>query len=423
MLRALRLLPVVCLLLAAQAQDPAALARKALDAVLAEKYADFLKLSTGDVQKDLPEAALAKIGAQVKSMGAVENIGAAQVSKIGPNTAVVIPVKFASQNINVRFLINSGGLISGFFLLPGEVAWQRPQYSKPDSFTERAVTVGEGEWALPGTLTMPKGDGPFPAVVLVHGSGPNDRDETVGAVKMFKDLDEGLASSGVAVLRYDKRTRVYGPRIAALKRFTLHEETVEDALKAAALLRTQAGVDPKRVYVLGHDLGGYAAPRIAAEDNQIAGFILMAANARHLEDLAVEQVQSLGGSPKALENAKALQAKVKSIEPGDEDSPAVLNAPVSYWLNLKDYDPVSDAAKIAMPILILQGERDYQISMTDFGLWKTGLARNKSVVMKSYPALNHLFVAGTGKSTSAEYAKPGHVAPEVIEEIAAFVKK
>jgi fermentation-respiration switch protein FrsA (DUF1100 family) len=134
-------------------------------------------------------------------------------------------------------------------------------------------------------------------------------------------------------------------------------------------------------------------------------------------------VQTLGGTAKALENAKAIQAKVKSLEPGDEASPAVLNAPPSYWLDLKDYDPVADAAKLAMPMLILQGERDYQVTMKDFELWKSGLARRQGVVMKSCPALNHLFVAGEGKSTSAEYTKPGHVAPEVIEDIAAFVKK
>src|SRR5205085_5611164 len=112
-------------------------------------------------------------------------------------------------------------------------------YSKPDSFTERPVTIGEGDWKLGGTLTMPNGSGPFPGVVLVHGSGPNDRDETVGGTKMFKDLAEGLASRGIAVVRYDKRTKVYQTRMAGLKHFTVADETVDDAAKAAALLRTQ----------------------------------------------------------------------------------------------------------------------------------------------------------------------------------------
>ena len=420
MLRALRILPLIAML--AAAQDPAGTARKALDALLGEHYPEFLQMATPDVKKDLPVEALTRIGAQIKTYGAVEKIGDAAANRVGPNTTVTIAVNFASQNINFRFLINSGGQVAAFVQLPGEVTWQRPEYSKPDSFTERAVTVGDTQWKLPGTFTAPKGAGPFPAVVLVHGVGPNDRDETVGGTRMFKDLAEGLASQGIAVLRYEKRQRQYGARVAAMPTFTLHEETVEDAVKAAALARTQPGVDGKKVFILGHDLGGYAAPRIAAEDSALAGLILMAANARHLEDLVVDQVVAVGGTAKALENAKALQAKVKSLEPGDESSPAVMGNAVHYWLDLKDYDPVGDAAKIGMPVLVLQGERDYQVGMKDFELWKTGLAK-KGVVAKSYPALNHLFVAGTGKSTQAEYAKPGHVAAEVIADIIGFVKR
>jgi fermentation-respiration switch protein FrsA (DUF1100 family) len=128
----------------------------------------------------------------------------------------------------------------------------------------------------------------------------------------------------------------------------------------------------------------------------------MAATRAHLEDLVVEQVQTVGGAPKALDNAKMLQAKVKSLEAGDEDSPSVLGAPVTYWLDLKDYDPVADAARLAMPMLILQGGRDFQVTMKDFELWKAGVGKNKGVEMKGYPALNHMFVAGEGKSTPAE---------------------
>ena len=73
-------------------------------------------------------------------------------------------------------------------------------------------------------------------------------------------------------------------------------------------------------------------------------------------------------------------------------------------------------------MLILQGERDYQVTMTDFGLWKAAVGSAKGVVMKSYPPLNHLFVAGAGKSLPAEYNKPGHVDPQVIADIAAFIK-
>jgi len=422
-IRALRILPLLSILLAAQpAQDSTVLARKALDLVLAGQYAEFLQMSTADVQKGLPAAELAKVGALIKTYGALEKIGDPAMTTSGPNSIVVFPVKFATQNINFRIIINSAGLVAGIFQLPGGINWQRPEYSKPDTFKERDATVGDGEWKLPGTLTVPVGAGPFPAVVLVHGSGPNDRDETVGGAKVFKDLAEGLASRGIVVLRYEKRTLQHRARIAAIAKFTLEEETVEDAVKAIALLRSQAEVNGSRVFAIGHSLGGYVAPRIAEQDGKLAGIVLIAANVRPLEDLLVEQMNYMGITGKQLDNAKAFQANVKKLEPGDEDKPALGGLPASYWVDLKGYDPAAAAKKLAIPMLILQGERDYQVTMTDFALWKTAVGSAKGVVMKSYPSLNHLFVAGVGKSLPAEYSQPGHVAPPVIDDIANFVK-
>jgi dienelactone hydrolase len=197
---------------------------------------------------------------------------------------------------------------------------------------------------------------------------------------------------------------------------------VDDAAKAAALLRGQPEVDPKRVFVLGHSLGGYVAPRIAAEDGKLAGMILMAANARPLEDLLLDQGVYLGLTGQRLEGLKVGVARIKALEPSDADSPALMGVPVAYWLDLKGYDAPGEAKKLALPVLVLQGERDYQVGMKDFALWKSALAGGKDAAFKSYPALNHIFVAGEGKSTEAEYRKSGHVAPEVIEDIAKFVK-
>jgi alpha-beta hydrolase superfamily lysophospholipase len=190
---------------------------------------------------------------------------------------------------------------------------------------------------------------------------------------------------------------------------------------AAALLRAQPEVNPRRVFVAGHSLGGYLSPRIAEEDSKLAGLVVLAGNVRPLEDLIVEQSESLGVTAANLKTAKGVAARIKKIEPGDEDSPPVLGVPVTYWLDLKGYDPAALAKKLALPMLILQGERDFQVGLKDLALWKAAVGGSKGVTLRSYPALNHLLVSGEGKSTEVEYRKPGHVAPEVIEDIAKFV--
>jgi len=147
---------------------------------------------------------------------------------------------FENQELTVRVVFNDGLQVSGFFFRPPEPPpYEAPGYVDTGSFSEVDVAVGEEPWELPGVLSVPTGDGPFPVVVLVHGSGPNDRDETLGGNRPFRDLAWGLASAGVAVLRYDKRTRVYGTSLPP--EIGLEEEVIEDALSALAAVKKMKG--------------------------------------------------------------------------------------------------------------------------------------------------------------------------------------
>ncbi|MEO8956932.1 MAG: alpha/beta fold hydrolase, partial [Ktedonobacteraceae bacterium] len=197
---------------------------------------------------------------------------------------VIVTCAFAHASVDVNVAFNSTGEIVGASITPAgfleqqlNATYEPPAYVQPALFREQEVQVGQGEWVLPGTLSLPVGDGPFPSVVLVHGSGPQDRDETIGSNKPFRDLAWGLASQGIAVLRYDKRTKVYGEKMSQMvDTITVQTEVIDDALAAVTLLRGTTQIDPHRICVLGHSMGGYLLPRIGSTAPDIAGLIVLA---------------------------------------------------------------------------------------------------------------------------------------------------
>jgi uncharacterized protein len=355
--------------------------------------------------------------------------------KTGKYDIVYVTCQFEKTSLDVRVVFTGEGQITGYSFRPVQKKYEftPPAYAHPDSFRESNVVIGSGEWALPGTLTMPAGAGPFAAVVLVQGSGPHDRDETIGPNKPGRDLAWGLASQGVAVLRYEKRTKEHGVKMAAMKdKITIREESIDDAVAAAALLRTRKEIDKKRIFVLGHSLGAFVAPQIGVNDPELAGLILLAGNTRPLEDVVLEQIAyilSLKGESGKEENdelektkKQVLRVKEPTLTPDTPGAELPLGAPAAYWLALRDYHPMEVVTRFHKPVLILQGERDYQVTMEDFEGWKKALADRQDVKLKSYPKLNHLFMEGEGKAKPAEYEKAGHLAQEVVDDIAKWIK-
>jgi len=363
-------------------------------------------------------------------LGTLKSIGAPAVRPEGGFEIADYPAAFERAAVVLRVVFDGGGRIAGFRVLPGApaAAWSPAGYADPAKAKEREVTVGSGEWALPATLSLPAaGDGPFPAIVLVHGSGPHDRDETVGGTKPFRDLAGGLAARGVAVLRYEKRTKAHGGRMKDLA-VGLGEEVVDDAVSAAALLRAQPGVDPKRVALLGHSLGGMLAPRIAAADPKLAGIAIVSGNVRPLHVLGAEQLDHLvavgAATREQVAEARSEFAKAAALDPKRPPAPGsrILGAPAEYWLELAAYDPAATARSLAIPILVVAGGRDYQVGSKDFEAWKSALGARPNATFRLFPKLNHLLVEGEGPSTPAEYERAGHVSEEVVEALAAWVR-
>ena len=328
------------------------------------------------------------------------------------------------ERYSLRFLLSfdADGSMNTIRLMPVPAAsTAKPVAYNKEKMQERDITVGADDFKLPGTLTLPVGKKKAPVVILVHGSGPQDRDETVGPNKPFRDLAWGLAERGIATVRYDKRTKVYGAAcVPEGRNIDYDTESVDDAVAIIAWAKELPEVDADSVYVLGHSLGATLAPRIAEQADGLTGIILVAALARPFEDAIVEQMTYISSLTDSSANAKKQITEIKKLADNikklgtpeyDDKIPSLLNLPRSYWEFANAYKPVEVASKLALPILILQ----------DFGLWRFGLMRNKNAFLKSYPKLNHMLQEGSGKATPFEYNQASPVVGYVMDDIASFI--
>lgn len=382
----------------------------------------------------LPEAALAAFWSQtLERAGPLRGCGEPRMQPAAEFTLAFSTCEFERQKAELRLTLRPDGRLAGVFLVPESSLrpeWTPPDYVNPAAFTEREAEVKVSIVALPATLSMPKGAGPFPGVVLVHGSGPHDRDETVGGTRVFQDLAQGLASRGIAVLRYEKRTKTYQKELKGTRDLTLRDEVLDDAVGALEVLRAAPGVDPAKVFVVGHSLGGRLAPRIALQDGKTAGVVLLAAPSRPMSEVVRDQVEALAGpgaSAAQSATAPALRRESEALTELYAERPTaartIFGASPAYWLELKAEIPTATAARLKLPILVLSGGRDSQVSAKDFAGWQRALKNDPRATLKTYPKLNHLFVEGEGPAVAAELEKPGHVAREVVEDVATFVAR
>ncbi|OEC85119.1 MULTISPECIES: alpha/beta hydrolase [Methanobacterium] len=395
----------------------------------ASKFDDQMKIALNEAK--LQETWINTI----KEAGTLIQLNAPKTAEVESYRIVTIPCSFQRSIIEVQITFNKEGQISGLNFIPTNMEYHAPDYVEKSAFHEIDTTIGEGKWALPGTLTVPDGSGPFPGLVLVHGSGPNDRDETIGPNKIFKDIAWGLASKGIAVLRYDKRTFVHAKQLTPdlVDQMTAKEEVIDDALLAIDLMCKTEGIDPKRVFYLGHSLGATLAPRIAQQDNGLAGIIIMAGITRSIEETILDQftyLYNLDGNMTEQQKAELddLKEKVDKLKDPEfienisrQDLPLAM--PVDYWKDLHNHDTVAIVKTLSMPILVLQGGRDYQVlESEDFKGWKDALNHRENATLKVFPELNHLFIAGEGKSSPQEYMVEGHVEKEVINSLVEWIK-
>lgn len=304
---------------------------------------------------------------------------------------------------------------------------------------ENIVVGKDTKYPLKGILTLPDNiTEPVPAVVLVHGSGSSNMDEKVGKITPFKDLAEGLAKQGIACVRYNKRSFSYGFKMVMDKKniVTVKEETIDDAIMAANLLKNDSRIDTSKVFILGHSMGGMLAPRIDAEGGNFRGLIMMAGSPLPMEKIMLiqleEQMAEMKGLTKKiiskqLDKFTALFEGLYELTDEAAKATKIGNGVTLYYFKEMGQPTVEDYLnKTDKPMLIMQGEKDFQVRADrDYAAYQKILVGRSNVTFKLYPGLNHAFVPATYEDISMakkEYSIEKHIGDDVISDIANWIK-
>lgn len=293
---------------------------------------------------------------------------------------------------------------------------RRPQEPQPPlPYAVEEVTVAGPDGTLAGTLTLPQSPAPVAAVLLVAGSGPTDRDESIAGHKPFLVLADALTRRGIAVLRMDKRGvgKSTGNYAAATSK-----DFAQDAQAAITYLRTRKEVDARKVGLLGHSEGGLVAPMVAARDPAIAFVVLMAAPGLTGEDILTRQQRIIaaagGATPNQLDKAEATnRALYRALANAQDDGQmrshalpllqaagipaaqqeAALKEIGGPWFRyFLSYDPEPMLRQVSIPVLAITGDKDTQVTAPEnLAVIRAALSGNPDTTVLELPGLNHLF--------------------------------
>lgn len=357
----------------------------------------------------------------------VDDVVTEQINDSRRQTGVL---KFTTAALKLIVSFNANDRINGIFI--SQMGYSLPEYGRDLAVGKRFIAFNSHDNILSGELVIPKNCNQCPVVILVHGSGPNDKDETIGPNKVFKDLALGLAAKGVASFRYDKRFKLYPDKMK--EPFDIYDETVNDAITAYDVLNRDTSLNFGKYVMLGHSLGAYAIPLLTDSLKQLNGAVLFSSNARRFEDLIVYQMNYLTSWDGEItpEEAELVATNLKNAEKirnglfTDSTSAEELLAywPGKFWNSIKDYNPVNTLSQQdSMHFFVMQGEKDYQITMVDYKIWLDKVGNNSNVTMRSYPNLSHLFTpTKSEKPGPSDYFYPNNVSELAINDIADWIR-
>ncbi len=359
----------------------------------------------------------------VQNIGAYKSIYSAEYTELARGFQVLVILEYEKSGLKVLLNYNASEQISGLWINYIDL----PNPSGTAS-SEISIKIGADPYMLDGILRLPEGVTAPPVVILVQGSGQSDYNETVGANKPFSDIAEALAQQGIASIRYNKRYYQYPS--AAPAEITVADEITDDVCHAVEFAKAQVSLSGSKIYILGHSQGGMLAPYLASLNPDVSGIIILAGSPRGLEDIildqnaaAIEALEDKTDAEKAqlLSTVQAEIDKIKALTPDSPES-TLLGIPASYWLSLKQIDTPELSRNLTIPMLIMQGTADFQVSSeVDYAGWQEVLSEKETVTFRLYEGLNHLFMPTNGKNDTSEYSIKSSVDEQVTADIAAWI--
>jgi dienelactone hydrolase len=364
-------------------------------------------------------------------VGSSADRGAATVRDPLPTARVEVPIRAGDRLLAASVHLNAVGRVTDLQVRPSVDVWAPPAYADADALREEELRLTLPGRSVGATLARPRTAERPPVAILLMGGSPFDRDGTAGPNRIGRDLALGLATAGIATLRYDKPSFI-DPELRAEPTFAPSADYIPPVAAAIAALRGRDDVDASRIWLVGHSMGGRYAPRVAARVPGLAGLVLLAADASPMHEAAVRVARHVAALPDGPPQAEALVAELERSSAVVAERRFTLRTPrerlplgftPGTWLELRDDDPVATASRLDIPMLVLQGGRDYQVTVEDdLARWRAGLAGRPDVATRILPADDHLFFPGEGPSAPADYDSPQHLDADVIAAITEAIR-
>jgi pimeloyl-ACP methyl ester carboxylesterase len=436
------------------AQQELKTAQKAVSFMQKGNYAALLKSSSEEFRRQIDASGMSNLMNQVSTQfGSLKSITLMQQQTVQGMEQFSYKALFENDSLLLLMAVK-GKTIMGFFLKPLEPVntYSKPAYGSGFQLSQREFTYGVPGFPLDGQLMWPAryDETRLPVCILIHGSGPNDMDESIGPNKVFMDLALGLCKNGIGTLRYNKRTFQHGKTYAD-GQITLHEEVTDDVRAMIDFAMQQSWVDTTRIYLVGHSQGAIVAPSIMAADPRVAGVVLLCGSAEPLTAILryqlgwLDSMQSGRISAETRKQQQMLDSfRTQEWIQSQPGSRLFMGAPLSWW---NEIDQVFKPEHLHQPgkrSLVLNAGKDYQIPPTFYASLQAGckaglieedtifgdnyLNIGRSLVnrcqAKEYPELNHLMMPSDGSMKPAEYKRKDlHVDEQLIKDIADWIKE